>query len=144
MKKWIGPLFSLLLVLMVVTLFTPFRRVTQSMPGREEKRELPYSLVQRGEKEEKKEEIDPHFLQFLKKSQEQMDEWLKSLNERIESQDVTRFEVRFLEILRHILEWAKDKIDGKVESYEKQKPFKKEKGLFRETIERYSPFSAKG
>ncbi len=143
MNKWIGPLFSLLLILILVLLSTPFRTVKESMPGKEKKGEHMFTPVQGREKEEKKEEIDPHYLQFLKKFQEQLDEWLKSLNERIESQDVTRFEVRFLEILRHILEWVKEKVDAKIENYEKT-PQKKKKDLFQETFERYSPFFVKG
>jgi hypothetical protein len=77
--------------------------------------------------EEKKEETDPHMLQILKEIQKKLDEWLKSLNERIESEDITRFEVRFLEILRNILEWIKEKIDAKIESPEKGIPKKKPK-----------------
>jgi len=132
MKKWIGPLFSLLLILILVLLSSPFHTVKQSMPGAKEKSGPMYTLVQDREKEEKKEEIDPHYLQVLKKLQEQLDEWLKSLNERIESQDVTRFEVRFLEILRNILEWVKEKVDAKIESYEKM-PQKKKRDIFKET-----------
>ena len=143
MNKWIGPLFSLLLILLLVVLSSPSHTVMQSMPGKEGKGGQTYTLVQGGEKEEKKEEIDPHYLQFLKKFQGQLDEWLKSLTERIESQDVTRFEVRFLEILRHVLEWMKEKVDAKIESYEKN-PQKKGRDISRETLERYYPFSAKG
>ena len=143
MKKWIGPLLLLLFILMLALLSGPFHTVMQSMPGKEGKGEQKYTLVQGGEKEEKKEEIDPHYLQFLKKFQGQLDEWLKSLTERIESQDVTRFEVRFLEVLRHVLEWTKEKVDAEIESYEKN-PQKKRRDTFRETLERYSPFSAKG
>jgi hypothetical protein len=144
MKKWIGPLFSLLLILMLVVLSSPSHTVMQSMPGKEKKGEQTYTVAQGGEKEEKREEIDPHYLQFLKKFQEQLDEWLKSLNERIESQEITRFEVRFLEILRHVLEWVKEKVDAKIESYEKQKPLKKGKGLFQETLGRISLLFVKG
>ena len=61
----------------------------------------------------KKGETDPHMLEILKEIQKKLDEWLKSLNERIESEDVTRFEVRFLEILRNMLEWIKEKIPRK-------------------------------
>jgi len=89
-------------------------------------------LVQEEEKGEKG-GTDPYFLEILKKVQEKLNEWLKSLNERIESQDVTRLEVRFLEILRGILEWVKEKVDAKIQSAEKERPNRKEKGLFRET-----------
>jgi len=91
--------------------------------------------------EEKKEQTDPHMLQVLKEIQKMLDEWLKKLNDRIESEDITRFEVRFLEILRNILEWVKEKVDAKIESSEKQKPIKKEKGRFRETRQEVLPFA---
>jgi len=45
-----------------------------------------------------------------------LDEWLKSINEEIESEDVTRFKVRFLEILRSILEWVRDRLESWLES----------------------------
>jgi len=139
MRKWIGRLSSLLLILILVLVFRSFHTAKQSMPGKERKDGPMYTLVQGREKEE----IDPHYLQVLKKLQEQLDEWLKALNERIESQDVTRFEVRFLEILRNILEWVKEKVDAKIESYEKM-PKKERKDIFRETFEKYTPFSVKG
>jgi hypothetical protein len=144
MKKWTGPFFSLLLILILALLSSPFDTTKQSMPGKEKKGERAYAVVQTGEREEKKEEVDPHYLLVLKRFQEQLDEWLKSLNERIENQDVTRFEVRFLEILRSILEWVKEKVDAKIESYEQEKPQKKKKGMFQETLEKYSPVSVKG
>jgi hypothetical protein len=52
---------------------------------------------------------------------EKLDEWLKSINDRIESEDVSRLEVRFLEILRSILGWVREKIDAKIASSEKEK-----------------------
>ncbi len=76
--------------------------------------------------EEKKRESDPLTLQVLREFQKKLDEWLTSINERIENEDITRFEVRFLEILRNILEWIKEKVDAKIESYESDWP--KEKG----------------
>ena len=73
-------------------------------------------------------------LQVLREIQKKLDGWLKSLNEKIESEDISRFKVRFLEILRNILEWVKEKVDAKIESYEKEKPDTKPKReLFRET-----------
>jgi hypothetical protein len=95
--------------------------------------------------EEKKGETDPHLILVLKEIQKKLDEWLKKLNDRIESEDITRFEVRFLEILRNILEWIKEKVDAKIESSEKEKPIKKErKGIFRETYQEVHPFSKIG
>ena len=91
--------------------------------------------------EEKKGETDPHMLQILKEIQKKLDEWLKSLNDRIESEDVTRFEVRFLEILRNILEWIKEKVDAKIESFESEKPKGREKkGIFQEIHQRELSF----
>ena len=66
--------------------------------------------------EEKKEQQDSYYIILLKKAREGLDGWLKSINERIESEDVTKIEVRFLEILRSILEWIREKIDAKIES----------------------------
>ncbi|MGQ9509840.1 MAG: hypothetical protein ACUVTN_10635 [Thermodesulfobacteriota bacterium] len=57
------------------------------------------------------EEPEPHHIQMLKQLKSKIEGWLKSINERIESEDITRFEVRFLEILRSLLEWSRDKID---------------------------------
>jgi hypothetical protein len=81
----------------------------------------------------------------LKEIQKKLDEWLKKLNERIESEDITRFEVRFLEILRNILEWIKEKIDAKIESAEKEKPIKKpRRGRYEEIHYRDLLFSKTG
>jgi hypothetical protein len=78
-------------------------------------------------KEEGRGEQDSHYNQVMKQLRAQVDEWLKDLNQKIESEDVTRFEVRFLEILRSILEWVGEKIDSQIES-EERKPKKKIKG----------------
>ncbi|MGB9627898.1 MAG: hypothetical protein ACPL6D_04495 [Thermodesulfobacteriota bacterium] len=94
--------------------------------------------------EKKEEEIDSHYIQLLKKVQEKLDEWLKSLNERIEKEDITRFEVRFLEILRNILEWVKEKIDAKIESSKGKKPPKKRRDLLEETYQKILPYFGKG
>ncbi len=99
------------------------------------------------QEEEKKEQTDPHMILILKEIQKTLDEWLKKLNDRIESEDVTRFEVRFLEILRNILEWIKEKVDAKIESSEKGRPIKKERrerGIYRETQLNIVSFSKKG
>ena len=73
------------------------------------------------EDKEEKEQEDTNPIILLKKLQEILDGWLKSINEKIESEDVTTIEVRFLEILRSILEWIKEKIDAKIESSPPQK-----------------------
>jgi hypothetical protein len=130
MKKWIGLFVSLFLIIGMVSAFlspTIAKKETTKGTKLEGYRIL---LVQ---EEEKKEQADPHIIQVLKEIQRKLDEWLKSLNERIESEDITRFEVRFLEILRNILEWIKEKVDAKIESSEQEKPIKKERGMFRET-----------
>ncbi len=73
------------------------------------------------EEREKKEAKETYYIQILRILREKLNEWLKSLNERIESEDVTRLEVRFLEILRNILEWFKEKIDAKLGPPNQQK-----------------------
>jgi hypothetical protein len=80
--------------------------------------------------EEEKEQTDPHLILVLKRLREKLDEWLKSINDRIESEDVTRLEVRFLEILRSILEWVREKVNAKIESSEKEKPKETYQGVF--------------
>jgi hypothetical protein len=144
MKKWVGPLISLLLILtlgigLVSGSFSILKKTTPKATKSDGYRVVPI------QGEEEKGETDPHMLQILKAVQRKLDEWLKSLNERIESEDVSRFEVRFLEILRNILEWAKEKVDAKIESSEKEKPKKKPKrGLFQETYQEILPFSKMG
>jgi hypothetical protein len=46
--------------------------------------------------------------------------------------------------LRNILEWIKEKVDAKIESSEKEKPIKKERGMFRETRREILPFVKTG
>ncbi len=140
MKKWIGLLVSLFLIIgMVSVLLSPpiSKKRTLNETKFEEYRVLPV------QEEEKKEQTDPHMVQVLKEIQRKLDEWLKSLNERIESEDVTRFEVRFLEILRNILEWVKEKVDAKIEASEKEKPIQKRKGMF-QTRQKILPFGTTG
>ncbi|MDP3015525.1 MAG: hypothetical protein Q8N70_00425, partial [Deltaproteobacteria bacterium] len=76
---------------------------------------------------EGKGEQDSHYVQMMRQLRTKVDGWLKDLNQRIEREDVTRFEVRFLEILRSVLEWVGEKIDAQIESGEK-KPKKKTRG----------------
>ncbi len=138
MKKWIGLLISLFLIVGMVSAFLSSTTVKKETTKGTKLEGYRILLVQ---EEEKKEQADPHMIQVLKEIQRKLDEWLKSLNERIESEDVTRFEVRFLEILRNILEWIKEKVDAKIESSEQEKPIKKEKGMFRETRREVLPFA---
>ena len=129
MKKWVGPLSSLCLVIILLVFSGPYQILKES-GTRGEKSQEP-RIVQA--QEEGKEEVDSHYLQLLKGIQETLDGWLKSLNERIENEDVSRVEVRFLEILRSVLEWAKEKVDAKIESSKERSPTKKDRGLFRDT-----------
>jgi hypothetical protein len=142
MKKWFGFFISLLLILGMILGVSSFSIFKKTISGETKAERYRIILTQ---DEEKKGETDPHLILVLKEIQKKLDEWLKSLNERIESEDITRFEVRFLEILRNILEWIKEKVDAKIESSEKEKPIKKEKrGIFRETYQEVHPFSKIG
>ena len=144
MKKWVGPLISLFLILLlgiglVSGSFSNLKPTTHGKTITDG-----YSIIPVQDEQEKG-ETDPHMLQILKEIQKKLDEWLKKLNDRIESEDVSRFKVRFLEIIRNILEWVKEKVDGKIESYEKEKPIKKERGgIFRETHQEVLRFSETG
>jgi len=131
MKKWIGPLISLSLILIFGIAFvsSSLSNLKQRSPGKTERHSL--ILVQ---DEKERGDADPYMLQVWKEIQKKVDEWLRRLNDRIESEDVTRFGVRFLEMIRNILEWIKEKVDAKIESYEREKPIKREKTqIFRET-----------
>jgi hypothetical protein len=144
MKKWIGPFLSFFLVLLlgIGLISGSFSFLKKENPKEVRTDGNRIRLVQ---DEGKKEDTDPHMLQVLKEIQRKLDEWLKSINERIESEEVTRFEVRFLEILRSVLEWAKEKVDAKVESSEREKPGRKERrGIFREIRQRDLSFSKMG
>ena len=143
MKKWIGPILAILLVTVLVFLSGPFE-ILKSEIRDKDRGGMERLLPAQGSQEERKEQVEPYMLQVLKKAQEKLDAWLKSLNDRIENEDVARFEVRFLEILRSILEWVKEKVDAKVESGEKSKERKKERGVFRETHRRSHPLLLNG
>ena len=144
MKKWIGPLISLFLILLlgIGLVSGSFSNLKPASHGKTITDG--YSIIPVQDEQEKG-DADPHMLQILKEIQKKLDEWLKKLNDRIEREDVTRFEVRFLEIIRNILEWVKEKVDAKIESYEKEKPIKKERGgIFRETHQEVLRFSKMG
>ena len=141
MNKWIGPTLSLLVVLLIILISGPFHHFKASV-GKEEENGM--VRTQYGEKGEKKGGTDSNIVLILKEFKETVEGWLKSLNERIEREDITRFEVRFLEILRSILEWVKEKIDSWIESSEDQVPGKKRRDLLRETIQGISPLSELG
>jgi hypothetical protein len=138
MKKVVFILFCFLLTPSLLN-YSNFNISKSSAANKEKRGGYRIVLTQETEREEKKEE-DSQYIALLKQIQEKVDGWLKSINERIEREDVTRLEVRFLEILRNILEWVKEKIDSKLESLKEKKP--KESGLRRETDLRY-PLSFK-
>jgi hypothetical protein len=118
MKKWIGPFVSVLLVIVLVCLIAP-----SQPPVQRESAEVgikPVRAIIDTDDKEKKQE-DSALVQVLGRVQEVLDGWLKSLNERIESEEITRLEVRFLEVLRSVLEWVKAQVDAKIESSKGQK-----------------------
>jgi hypothetical protein len=133
MKKWIVPLLSLLLIAVLLLITCPFSIFKPSMTKKESE-EKPGILFTRGGG--KKEQPDPHLILVLKRLREKLDEWLKSINDRIESEEITRLEVRFLEILRSILGWVRGEVDAKIRSSEKEYPQKSEKGSFQESQQR--------
>jgi hypothetical protein len=124
MKKWMGLFLSVLLFL-IGAFFSlkPFIPVLDMRTGPASLKQAisqgdqgsPRRVVFGSEEERgKREAKDTYYIQILRILREKLNEWLKSLNERIESEDITRLEVRFLEILRNILEWFKEKIDAKL------------------------------
>jgi hypothetical protein len=119
MKKWIVPLLSLLLIAVLLLVSSPFNIFKAPITREESGKKLGILFTQ---DEGKEEQTDPHLILVLKRLREKLDEWLKSINDRIESEDITRLEVRFLEILRSILGWVREKVDAKIESSEKGKP----------------------
>ncbi len=119
MKKWIVPLLSLLLVAVLLLISCPFNIFKPSTTQKEDE-EKPRVLLAQVEGE--KEPTDSHLILVLKRLREKLDEWLKSINDRIESENITRVEVRFLEILRSTLEWVRGRIDTKIESSERRRP----------------------
>ena len=118
MKKWI-PLLSLLLIPLLLLTFSSINIFKASMNEKENGEELRILLIQ---SEGKKGQTDPHLILVLKRLRGKLDKWLKSINDRIESENITDLEVRFLEVLRSLLEWVREKVDAKIESSEKGKP----------------------
>lgn len=116
MKKWIGPFLSLLVIFSLISVlgfFQDSRRATENKEGGQ------IVLTQYTKGGEKGGGKDTFLIDLLKELKQTVDDWLKSINEEIEDEDVTRFKVRFLEILRSILEWVKEKIDSWLETSEK-------------------------
>jgi hypothetical protein len=141
MKKWIGSLLSLLLIVLTILVSGSFNILKQRIPEKENKGDYGIALTQSVEGEGKKGETNSYNILILKQLKEKVDAWLKSLNDQIERKDITRFEVRFLEILRNVLEWVKEKMDSKIKSWEEKKPEKKRiGGILRETLQKDYPF----
>ena len=129
MKKWIVPLLSLLLIALLLLISSPFNIFKASMT-REESEGRPGILF--AQDAGKEEQTDSPLVLALKRLRGKLDEWIESINDRIESEDASRLEVRFLEILRSILGWVREKVDAKIASSEKEKA--------KETHQRAFPF----
>ncbi len=134
MRKWVGPLLSILFI--VLLLFIPFasniiKPISDQKGNTGNHRVI---LTLNTDKEGKEVSEDTYYVTFLKQTREKVDEWLKSLNEKIDQEGITRFEVRFYEISRNILEWVRETIDAKVKSSEEKKLRQREKErLLRDT-----------
>ena len=139
MKKWIGFAFSLLLILSLLCLPGFFQDLPRGTEKREDGQIVLTQYRERGERGTEKDSIGTQVLKELKQI---VDGWLKSINEEIENEDVTRFKVRFLEILRSMLEWLKEKIDSWLESSEKD--MREKGGPFREIHQRLRAASGLG
>jgi hypothetical protein len=139
MKKWIGLLFSLLLIFILLGALGFFQDLRK---GTEKNEDAQIVLTQDRERGEKGTEKDSIETQLLKEVKQIVDGWLKSINEEIENEDVTRFKVRFLEILRSVLEWLKDKIDSWLETSEKD--MREKGGPLREIHQRLRESSGLG
>jgi hypothetical protein len=139
MKKWIGLLFSLLLIFILLGALGFFQDLRK---GTEKNEDAQIVLTQDRDRGEKGTEKDSIETQLLKEVKQIVDGWLKSINEEIENEDVTRFKVRFLEILRSVLEWLKDKIDSWLETSEKD--MREKGGPLREIHQRLRESSGLG
>jgi hypothetical protein len=139
MKKWIGPFLSLLLILVLISIVGFYQ---DSQRATEKKKGGQIILTQYREGGEKKGEQDTFMIDLLRQLKQILDGWLKSINEEIEDEDVTRFKVRFLEILRSILEWVKEKIDSWLETSEKD--MREKGGPLREIHQKLSASSGLG
>lgn len=122
-NKYFSPLFIIILLGLILSPLHLSGRLEHEKPERIESG-MAWAQNKGGEG---KREQDSHYVQMMRQLRTKVDAWLKDLNQQIESEDVTRFEVRFLEILRSLLEWVGEKIDTQIESGEK-KPKKKTRG----------------
>ncbi len=126
MRKGILHLSPLFLIILFGFFFSPFSISDRLRPVKPEGLQNGIAWAQ-GITGEERGEQESHYIQLMKQLRVTVNGWLKDLNQRIESEDVTRFEVRFLEILRSLLEWVGEKIDAEIESGDK-KPQRKMKG----------------
>jgi hypothetical protein len=141
MKKWIGVFLSFFLILVLILMAGSSQNSERSF-GKKERGQIIQTQYREGG--EKKREKDTYTVQLLKDLKQTVDGWLKSINDQIEREDVTRFKVRFLEILRSFLEWVKEKIDSYLENSEEETPEPKEKKGLQEIRQKVSHFSEIG
>jgi hypothetical protein len=121
MRKWVGLILSILIIALL--LLVPFASdIFKPVSNQKEDRGRPKVLLaQDMERKGKEGSEETYYITLLKQTREKVDAWLKSLNEKIEREDIAHFEVRFYEILRDLLEWVREKIYAKIESSEGQK-----------------------
>jgi hypothetical protein len=137
MRKWFGFFLSLFLITVVLLVSDSFNIFSQRGHEKESQIHQGVLLSQNKSEEMKKKEGDTHYIAILKILRERLDDWLKSLNDRIESEDITRLEVRFLEILRSLLEWVREKVNAGIEPMGEKKPGKKgRRGIMQETYQK--------
>ncbi len=121
MKKRIYLFFTVFSLLIVCFGVWNLRIFSQTNHKKIIEIKIQLAFAQSTEDEERRAGKDSYEISLLKQIKTKVDGWLKSLNERIEREDITRFEVRFLEILRNILEWVKEKIDARIKADEEKK-----------------------
>lgn len=120
MRGKIQRLSPFLFILLFGLVLNPLHFVSRTNPDQIEGIASGIAYAQLIEREGKGER-DSHYVELMKQLRTKLDGWLKDLNDRIESGDVTRFEIRFLEILRSVLEWLREKVDSQAGPEQKQK-----------------------
>jgi hypothetical protein len=143
MKKLLRSCLSFFVVFVFLFSSVPSPLLNTPVSAHERARLVPAIFGQYEDQEEKKEQDSPS-VQILKKVQEIINGWLKSINDRIEEEDVTGLEVRFLEILRSILEWVKGKIDAEIAGSKGSRGQKSESCPIRVTWRMRSPGFVRG
>jgi hypothetical protein len=134
MRKWVGPFLAILFVVSLLFLTfasTIFKPISDQNESIENPRMI---LTLNTDKEGKGGNEDTYYIKLLKQTREKVDEWLDSLNKKIDQEDVTHFEVRFYEISRNFLEWIRETINAKIKSSEEKKLKEREsEELFQDT-----------